>query len=59
MLFLARELAGKGVSKKHLQVILGYRDEAFLSDEFKKLATVHITGAEKEQDACVGTLLSE
>ena len=43
MLFLARELAEKGVSKKHLQVILGYRDEAFLSDEFKKLATVHIT----------------
>ena len=28
-------------------------------DRHNELVTVHITGAEKEQDACVGTLLSE
>ena len=43
MLFLAKELSAKGITKKHLQVILGYRDTPFLADEFKKIATVYIT----------------
>ncbi len=43
MLELAKELSAKGISKSNLHVILGYRDVAFLADEFKKIATIHIT----------------
>ena len=43
MLELAKAFAEQGVSKKHLHVVLGYRDVAFLSEEFKKIATLHIT----------------
>ncbi len=44
MLELARELsAGQGIPKKNLHVILGYRDTAFLADDFKKIATIHLT----------------
>ena len=43
MLELSKALAEQGIPKKHLHVILGYRDNAFLADEFKKYATVHIT----------------
>ncbi|MBR0146301.1 MAG: dihydroorotate dehydrogenase electron transfer subunit [Eubacterium sp.] len=48
MLELAKRLSEKGINKKNLHVILGFRDTAFLADEFKKIATVHIasdTGA--------------
>ncbi len=48
MLELAKRLSEQGIAKKHLHVILGFRDTAFLADEFKKFATVHIasdTGA--------------
>ena len=48
MLELAKKLSENGIGKKNLHVILGYRDTAFLADEFKKIATVHIasdTGA--------------
>ena len=40
---------------------MNYTPVRFPSDRDRhgELATVHITGAEKEQDACVGTLLSE
>ena len=43
MLELSKRLAEQGVDKKHLHVVLGYRDSAFLADEFKKHAIVHIT----------------
>jgi len=43
MLELSKCLAEQGIDKKHLHVVLGYRDYAFLADEFKKHATVHIT----------------
>ncbi len=43
MLELSKCLAEQGIDKKHLHVVLGYRDSAFLADEFKKHATVHIT----------------
>ncbi|MBR0364018.1 MAG: tRNA (N(6)-L-threonylcarbamoyladenosine(37)-C(2))-methylthiotransferase MtaB, partial [Clostridia bacterium] len=40
---------------------MNYTPVRFPSDRdlHGELVTVHITGAEKEQDACVGTLLSE
>lgn len=43
MLELARELSEQGHRKKDISVILGYRDEAFLADEFKKYATVYLS----------------
>ena len=43
MLFLAKALAEGGLGKKNISVILGYRDEAFLADEFKKYATVYLS----------------
>ncbi len=43
MLELAKQLSEQGISKKDIHVILGYRDHAFLADDFKKYATIHIT----------------
>ena len=43
MLELAKRLSQQGVPKKQLHVILGYRDTAFMADDFHKVATVHIT----------------
>lgn len=43
MLRLARELRDKGISKENLSVVLGYRDAAFLLEEFQEIATVYIT----------------
>ena len=43
MLQLAKEFAQKGVSKDNMTVILGYRDDTFLLNEFKKIATVYIS----------------
>ena len=43
MLQLASELSSKGLSKDKITVILGYREEAFLLNEFRKLATVYIS----------------
>ncbi len=43
MLMLAKELSAMGIPKKQLHVILGYRDNAFLLDEFKKIADIHIS----------------
>jgi len=43
MLQLAKELSDKGVPKDKLTVILGFRDNTFLLNEFKKIATVYIS----------------
>lgn len=43
MLELAKQFSMNGVAKKNLHVVLGYRDTAFLADEFKKVATIHIS----------------
>ena len=43
MLRLAKELRESGVSKENLKVVLGYRDEAFLLEDFQEIATVYIT----------------
>ncbi len=43
MLQLAKELSAKGVSKENLTVILGFRDNTFLVNEFKKIATIYIS----------------
>ena len=43
MLQLAKEFAAKGVSKDDLTVILGFRDNTFLVNEFKKIATIYIS----------------
>ena len=43
MLQLAKELSAKGVSKDNMTVILGFRDNTFLVNEFKKLATILIS----------------
>ena len=43
MLELAKQFSMNGVAKKKLHVVLGYRDTAFLADEFKKVATIHIS----------------
>ena len=43
MLQLAKEFSGKGISKENIVVILGYRDNTFLLNEFKKISTVYIS----------------
>ena len=43
MLQLARELSAKGMEKEKLVVVLGFRDETFLTKEFARLATVYIS----------------
>lgn len=43
MLELAKALSAEGVAKKELHVVLGYRDTAFLAEEFRKYATIHIS----------------
>ena len=43
MLELAKEFSRKGVSKEDISVILGYRNETFLLEEFEKVATVYIS----------------
>lgn len=43
MLELAKEFSRRGVSKEDISVILGYRDETFLLEEFEKVATVYIS----------------
>ena len=43
MLQLAREFSQNGLSKDDITVILGYRDNTYLLNEFKKLATVYIS----------------
>ena len=43
MLQLAKELSEKGVPKDKLTVILGFRDNTFLLNEFKKIATVYMS----------------
>ena len=43
MLRLARELRDAGISKENLSVVLGYRDTAFLLEEFEEIATVYTT----------------
>lgn len=43
MLQLAKELNEKGVPKDKLTVILGFRDNTFLLNEFKKIATVYMS----------------
>ncbi len=43
MVYLAKTLSKAGISKDNLHVVLGYRDEAFLLDEFNGIATVHIS----------------
>ncbi|MCR5633434.1 MAG: dihydroorotate dehydrogenase electron transfer subunit [Eubacterium sp.] len=43
MLELAKEFSAKGLSKNDISVILGYRDNTFLLNEFKKIATVYIS----------------
>jgi dihydroorotate dehydrogenase electron transfer subunit len=43
MLELAKQFSMNGVAKKNLHVVLGFRDTAFLADEFKKVATIHIS----------------
>lgn len=48
MLELAKQLHAKGVE---VQVVLGYRDELFLNEEFEKYATVYIS----TEDGSVGT----
>ena len=43
MLRLTKEFSEKGIKKEDISVILGYRDEAFLADEFSEYATVYLT----------------
>lgn len=43
MLRLAREFSQKGLSKADITVILGYRNDTFLLDEFESIATVYIS----------------
>lgn len=43
MLELAKEFAGQGLAKEDISVVLGFRDAAFLLDEFEKVATVYLT----------------
>jgi len=43
MFQLAKEFSEKGINKENISVILGYRDEAFLLNEFKKISTVYIS----------------
>ena len=43
MLRLTKEFSENGIKKEDISVILGYRDEAFLADEFSEYATVYLT----------------
>ncbi|MBR6404172.1 MAG: dihydroorotate dehydrogenase electron transfer subunit [Eubacterium sp.] len=43
MLELAKEFSRRGVSKENISVILGFRNETFLLEEFEKVATVYIS----------------
>ena len=43
MLCLAKELAAKGLQKEDISVILGYRNDTFLLEEFEEIATVYIS----------------
>lgn len=43
MLELAKEFNRKGIAKEDISVILGFRDETFLLEEFEKVATVYIS----------------
>ncbi len=43
MLALAEELNNSGIPKEDISVILGYRDDTFLLDEFNKVSTVYIS----------------
>ena len=43
MLCLAKELAAKGLQKEDISVILGYRNDTFLLDEFEEISTVYIS----------------
>lgn len=43
MVKLAKALHENGMSKENLHVVLGFRDESFLLDEFSDIATVHIS----------------
>ena len=56
MLCLARELSYKGISKDKLTVILGYRDDTFLTKEFSKIATVYIA-SDTGKNGVKGTVL--
>lgn len=43
MLELTKEFFEKGISKNDISVVLGYRNEPFLLNEFQKISTVYIT----------------
>jgi dihydroorotate dehydrogenase electron transfer subunit len=43
MLELAKEFSEKGLGRKDISVVLGYRDEAFLAEDFRKYATVYLS----------------
>jgi 2-polyprenylphenol hydroxylase and related flavodoxin oxidoreductases len=43
MLRLAKEFHASGIPAENINVVLGFRDEAFLLDEFKEVSTVYIT----------------
>lgn len=43
MLQLAKELSQNGIAKENISVVLGFRDDTFLLNEFKKIATVYIS----------------
>ena len=43
MLELAKEFSLKGLTKDKIRVILGFRDNTFLIDDFEKYATVYIS----------------
>ncbi len=43
MLLAAKELSAKGLSKDDISVVLGFRDNTFLIDEFEKYAKVYIS----------------
>ncbi len=43
MLELAEELAESGLSKDNIQVVLGFRDQTFLVEDFEKVSTVYIS----------------
>ena len=43
MLRLAKELRESGVAKEDIKVVLGFRDETFLLDDFEEVSTVYLT----------------